>query len=208
MKKLFVVLAIVAITLMAGAAMAASTLVGTAHDLRSGGVTEICVYCHTPHYGNVALPNIPLWNRNADGSAYATSTYNTWNTTTDPRGTRICLSCHDGSVTTTTLLNEPGPGTTGLLPGGNVDPSEAALTMIVGEVAEGGNDLSNDHPVGVAFATWGNMTATNPGTLPLFGAGSTVECATCHMVHDDTNTMFLRASNTDSALCVACHADK
>jgi predicted CXXCH cytochrome family protein len=40
--------------------------------------------------------------------------------------------------------------------------------------------------------------------LPLFTA-STMQCATCHNVHDNTNVPFLRINNAASALCTTCH---
>ena len=33
----------------------------------------------------------------------------------------------------------------------------------------------------------------------------TVQCASCHNAHDNTNTSFLVASNDASALCLTCH---
>jgi predicted CXXCH cytochrome family protein len=40
--------------------------------------------------------------------------------------------------------------------------------------------------------------------LPLFDGK--MQCATCHDVHDNsTYRPFLRASTTQSALCLACH---
>ncbi len=31
------------------------------------------------------------------------------------------------------------------------------------------------------------------------------ECATCHSVHDDQHTMFLRTTIDGSKLCLGCH---
>ena len=36
------------------------------------------------------------------------------------------------------------------------------------------------------------------------GSGPSVECASCHDPHTETTT-FLRTSNDDSAVCLACH---
>lgn len=50
-------------------------------------------------------------------------------------------------------------------------------------------------------------------TLPLFsytktgGPANTMQCATCHEVHDNTIQPFLRMANTESALCLACHGE-
>lgn len=37
------------------------------------------------------------------------------------------------------------------------------------------------------------------------GNGPSVECASCHDPHSDTNATFLRISNAASAVCLACH---
>jgi predicted CXXCH cytochrome family protein len=86
-----------------------------------------------------------------------------------------------------------------------------------------GSDLRNDHPITIIYETARAATptefvtqtvtgtkitvgATNP--LPLYGASSTsatVECASCHNPHNNANGMFLRKSNSGSALCLTCH---
>ena len=74
-----------------------------------------------------------------------------------------------------------------------------------------GTDLRSEHPVGVTYNTTKDTafdTIANAKTdkIEFFG-GSTnqVECASCHAVHDYTNVPFLRLSNDNSALCLACH---
>jgi len=37
------------------------------------------------------------------------------------------------------------------------------------------------------------------------GSGPSVECASCHDPHSDTNPTFLRVSNTGSGVCLSCH---
>lgn len=37
------------------------------------------------------------------------------------------------------------------------------------------------------------------------GSGSFMECASCHNVHDNSATYFLRKNNKGSELCLACH---
>lgn len=70
-------------------------------------------------------------------------------------------------------------------------------------------DLSNDHPV--SFQTAGltipGMKAswqTAPG-LRLFGPNQSMECSTCHNVHDNTIPPFLTVTNDKSEMCLACH---
>ena len=35
--------------------------------------------------------------------------------------------------------------------------------------------------------------------------GPSVECGSCHDPHSDTNPTFLRVSNNQSGVCLACH---
>ncbi|MEO6486324.1 MAG: cytochrome c3 family protein, partial [Thermoanaerobaculia bacterium] len=39
--------------------------------------------------------------------------------------------------------------------------------------------------------------------IPLFAG--TMQCASCHNVHDPLNVPFLNISNAASALCTTCH---
>ena len=81
--------------------------------------TEICVFCHTPHFGNQGVG--PLWNRGSSATgyvAYGTSAGTGQDagktlagTTTGVGGSSLaCLSCHDGVTTFDNLINKPGKG--------------------------------------------------------------------------------------------------
>ena len=193
MKKIIVLVALVTLT----ATSAFAVISGTSHDLSASGsgVDEICAYCHTPHNGGTEAP---LWNRGA-GTAVATH-YNS--TTMNALGgtassdAPLCLSCHDsGSLSSVIITNQPN--------GKTYDPS--GLTLAAN--ANLGTDLSNDHPVGFAYA---DATAdADIETAPLNGVAlfnGDVWCSSCHDVHDNTNAPFLVMSNTNSVLCLSCHA--
>lgn len=207
MKYLFAkTLAGAVLLTIAGATTAnAQSINGTAHDLESG--TEgICTYCHTPHGAPDA--SVPLWARDT-----ATATFTLYTSvsldsaTSQPEGTSLaCLSCHDGATAYNSLA-----GTT-TIGGGNIGTMTG--TKAVGASAQG--SLADDHPISMAYAS--ADTAFNAAVsgkidvLPLYraagvttGAGTQVECATCHSVHDTTNAPFLRKTNTGSALCITCH---
>ncbi len=209
MKKVIVLAA--AALLFATPALA--VIANTAHDLslvNGGTSTETCVYCHTPHSADTTVTLAPLWNRStalATGSVYAgvdleTSTTNQMTITAiNQTDAPLCLSCHDGSVSET-LVNEPNNGNTDLT--GYTFGSAAANL---------GTDMSNDHPIGFSYSdAAGTDTelvafATVDATLssPFFGAANDMWCSSCHDVHDDTNSPFLRISNDSSNLCLACH---
>ena len=83
--------------------------------------TEICVFCHTPHFGRT--DTAPLWNRGSSATGYvAYGATTVGGTGTTLGGTNItftpstggsslsCLSCHDGVTTFDNLINQPGKG--------------------------------------------------------------------------------------------------
>lgn len=206
MSKSKVAIAVVAIAVMAtvGFAQTKSTVIGTVHDINAGG----CMSCHAPHNGSVATGGtnqntgkILLWDRGFTSVTFGTYSSPTMNSTATEVGTTtpaateprlysfLCLSCHDG-VTSPTLIG----------------PTDAHA---VGNVANSAG-LTNDHPINMAhdpaldtgLKTVAQVTAA---ALTLYGTNNTVQCASCHNVHDNTNGTFLRIANTNSALCTSCH---
>ncbi len=212
MKRMFVVLlAMVFMVGFGGIAMAAD-IAGSLHDFSSGGAVgqgqglngtgEICNTCHAPHAPSNAADG-PLWDHSVTAATFTPYA--------DPSGSidasdltasigavsKLCLSCHDGSV----AIDAFGGG--------------AGTTSITG-TALVSNDLSNDHPISFTYDTTlstadGELTApasvdeVTVGGLPLFEGTGQLECATCHNAHDGAATKFLRVANTSSALCKTCH---
>ena len=125
------------------------------------GTAEVCVFCHTPHGSDVSA-SVPLWNRAlADPASY--TTYDTLGTTsldgaTAPVGSVsiACLSCHDGTQAMDALLNDPGSGavvasfTAGVWTGNDRPQGIADL----------GQDLTDDHPIGIQYGGGGVKTST------------------------------------------------
>ena len=199
----------VAAALLALPVASAADIAGTAHDFSATGWTsnnQICVACHTPHNGDTTIPGSPLWNHEITATAafgvYASSTLNAGPMGQPDGLSKLCLSCHDGSV----ALDNFGGVTTG-------------STFISGNALLG-TDLSNDHPISFtydpALATadgelWDPTIATvaqlGGGTIDatmLFGGQ--MECASCHDVHGITGVAsLLRFSNANSDLCLTCH---
>jgi predicted CXXCH cytochrome family protein len=182
------------------AASAALGISGTKHDLstKGWGSTELCVFCHTPHNSDKTVTDAPLWNHKvttAFFSVYASPTLNA--TVGQPSSSsRLCLSCHDGTVAVDSF-------------GGVTGTHSMTGTNLLG------TDLSNDHPIsftydatlaandGALVVPASSSKVDASGTVPLF-AGK-VECASCHQVHSDAFPPFLRIPNTGSALCLKCH---
>jgi predicted CXXCH cytochrome family protein len=197
----------------------AQTVVGSKHDLGVAGLgntPEVCVYCHSSHQATTADKQDPLWNHTLQALATTYGVYanpGTLNAVPAEIGgvaaglaptSFLCMSCHDGTVAPSSLYNDPN----------SVAPT--AIPAIVGN-SNLGTDLTDDHPINfdytgaLAGADGGLVTPDSTssvdagGLIPLFGGTGSLQCASCHDVHDPTNTPFLRVSNTDSGLCTSCH---
>lgn len=187
---LYVVVA--AVGLMTSATWAVVT--GTAHDLspaQDGSMA--CQYCHTPH---MALAGTPLWNHTLSDKVYEIY----WSTSLDaavdqPTGSsKLCLSCHDGTVALESTVRG-GIGKTYMTPG------SGSL----------GTNLSDDHPVSFVYSD--DLSNRDPQIrrpaaldeqLRLDQYGE-LQCVTCHDAHNDTYGDFLVMSNVRSTLCLQCH---
>ena len=208
-RKCTWVLGLVAVSAVAIAVLpiAGAGITGSAHDFSSdswsGG--EICAPCHTPHNADISADaaGAPLWNHEVTSTTFTLYSSGTLDASVgQPAGaSKLCLSCHDGSV----ALDSFG-GATG-------------TTNISGS-ADLGTDLNAHHPISFTYNT---ALATADGELEdpstaNSGLGSTIdadllfsgslECASCHDVHDTVSTgneNLLVIDNAGSALCLTCH---
>lgn len=232
MKKILLTAAL--LTLTAGTSFAG--IANTKHNLgstssysiKSTNQSQICVFCHTPHN---AIQNIPLWNRSGASAASAyklyTSSKSLTNTTRaaqlyNDSQSLFCMSCHDGNISQlASRVNKQG-----------VTDGGGAIAMAGGAIWTGGDantgaamlgtNLTNDHPVGFSY---GGAVGQDAGGLNAAASVSTsfggktvffkanngsitdsMECSSCHAVHDNTYAPFLRTTNSGSTLCLACHA--
>ena len=185
---------------LAGTGMAGIS--GTSHDFSGAGwntAGEICAVCHTPHNADSTVT--PLWNHELSNANYTLYSSPTFEGPVQPpgRASKLCLSCHDGTV----AVDNFG-GTTN---GGSFITGDALI----------GTDLSNDHPI--SFTYDDALATTDGGLFPPSttnsGLGGTIDqdmlfagklqCASCHDPHNNTNGNFLVMSNLASALCLTCH---
>jgi predicted CXXCH cytochrome family protein len=189
------------------AASASGDIGNTLHNFTPSGPGTIkntsdvglCVYCHAPHRAGQTRA---LWNRNLSAAAYDPYTSSTLRANVgQPTGSsRLCLSCHDGTIALGNVLHAPGQV---------VDP----IAPLQGR-ARLGTDLFDDHPVSFVYddalaAANGelNSPAVLTGAIRLDRNGE-LQCTTCHDPHQDANPKFLVTSNRDAALCVTCHAKR
>lgn len=183
-----------------------STVFGTEHDIASLGGG--CRSCHAPHQAT-ARGEVLLWAQafptTASFGIYTTPTMNSvpvdvggaYSATNLPTGARqatvLCLSCHDGITTPSVITATSGAAV--------ANPTNS-------------DGLRNDHPVNMAYNPTTDLglepIATVQATaIQLFtdGANQTVQCGSCHNVHDNTQSPFLRVANTNAkaGLCTTCH---
>src|SRR3954451_17667369 len=77
-------------------------------DIKSATETEICIFCHTPHRGT---GETPLWNHALSSATYTPYTSSTIKAAVgQPTGaSKLCLSCHDGTVALGLVNSRSGP---------------------------------------------------------------------------------------------------
>lgn len=212
---------ILAAWMLPAALLAQSSVVDSKHNMSAGGpgtiVAEteraVCVFCHTPHSSNTAQVHAPLWNRSASSvSSYSlySSSYLTslsYPSPVQPNAkSKLCLSCHDGTIALGAVYNPPGAG-------GAITMANSVTTMPATAGGYIGTDLGNDHPVGFTYDPvsdpelvsrswpWGTPVQLDPDAV-----NGRLECHTCHDVHDNQYTHFLQMSNVNAGLCTFCHA--
>lgn len=171
----------------------------TPHNLNNldvWGVTvpqdQVCLPCHTPHNANTTISGAPLWNHELTGATFTMYPGVTNQPSTE---SKLCLSCHDGTV----AIDSYG-GNEGHFNNVKIPPWRSSNL---------GTDLSDDHPIGVTYPDG------DPGFHPASGlqgvqlimvnGDDRVECTSCHTPHNNGLGNFLRVTPTGSLLCLECH---
>ena len=197
---------------------------------------QVCIFCHTPHNvpGTGQSGYNPLWNRELTQQTFLPyvgtddpelGVGETLNALIDPADmmngpSRLCMSCHDGTVaidsyggkTATPPLN---PGDGGIIIGApGVDLNGTP-----------GGNLMNDHPIGFSYRQVSNAdpnirkSDANITWMPksersfdkisdVLYKGDKLTCASCHDVHNSARSLdkpLLLAKLNGSHLCLTCH---
>ena len=200
MRKLMYGLGILAAAAMFAATSPNTTaaLDGSAHDFENGGgeltgEAEMCQPCHIPHGGDTAS-GAPLWSHDPTVATFTPYTSTSLNATVgQPNGiSKLCLSCHDGTVGLDSYDSVASPNGLKMTGTANV-----------------GIDLRNDHPVSFTYdATLSSADGglNDPSGLGAYLFSGKVECSSCHDVHNEAGeASLLRETNAGSALCLKCH---
>jgi predicted CXXCH cytochrome family protein len=202
---------LISLLLTSGLTASADSIVNSVHNLSAAGPgtikasteANLCVFCHTIHR---STGDTPLWNHSLSGVTnyivYSSARLTSLNITVpQPNGSsRLCLSCHDGTVALGSVSSRTMPiamqGGTTTMPSG---PNNL------------GTDLSSDHPISFTFDS--NLAQHDPeikdptqltGVVKLDNE-SRVQCTSCHDPHNNQFGKFLVMDNTGSALCLTCH---
>lgn len=174
---------------------------------------EVCIFCHTPHGGNL---DGPLWNRDVPTATgfthYTSATLSPYMQGVAGRAVKpeslLCMSCHDGAVAMNSIINNSN--STGAAPdnNGKMQTMWFSVGSVVGDIVDPGGfgtlnqtkNLSDDHPISFSYSAAYNDT-TNTGKLqPVAGGagardkgirffgpdtavGNFVECSSCHNPH-------------------------
>lgn len=187
-------------------------------SIKSTSETKVCIFCHTPH---LAIPDTPLWNHELP----AGQTYTPYTSSTivsvpgQPNGSsKLCLSCHDGTIALGSVLNMPGTNRNQGNFGNEAGVIEGLESPMPGvSSAMLGTDLRDDHPVSFVYNT--ALSNANPELHPPHTLMSGpvkpdslgyLQCTSCHDPHTDDNPNFLRLASTDAGgygaqLCRTCH---
>ena len=188
---------------------------GDTRTVRSQNESEICVFCHTPHGANTTEG--PLWNREIPAS----STYTVYDsgsidsTIQQPNGvSKLCLSCHDGSIAIGSVRNRAGSG--GFNPSGSEIPMTGTGSGGVMPAGEGtgsgytrflGKDLRNDHPISLTYNSAlvnadQEMRPQTQDPIRIRGMNPRPQLEHIHLQPENRNNP---TSETGQVQCVSCH---
>jgi len=213
MKRIGHCLSIFLLLLLGGGGDVFAGIVNTKHNLSASGPgsikatseQEICVFCHFPHNAN---PSDPLWNHELSGQTYTPYSSGTLFAAApgQPTGrSKLCLSCHDGTIAVGSLRHMPRGGGAGTVVGLENTLSGAGSSFVLG------SDLSDDHPVSLNYDT-GNIELAPIATLEANGIkldNGQIQCGSCHDPHSEVYPKFLRKPYTEggygAVLCRTCH---
>lgn len=184
-------------------------------EIRSLDETEVCKFCHIPH--NPIEPQ-PLW-------GHALSQVRQYDTSTLRRGqggerpapqpdgsSRLCLSCHDGTVALGEIAGEPR--SLRMVGSSHLRPGQRGYL---------GTDLSGSHPISFVprdedqvGAGDGQDMGLRPVTVMRtdrdvrLDSQGKMQCTTCHDPHDDSNYQpglvpRFWVKRTVVEVCLTCH---
>ncbi len=201
---------------------------GIERAVYSEQTTEICIFCHTPHGANAEAAEAlkaPLWNRSLSSARYILYDQ-VWSTSFEayevsppkpnaPTGySRLCLSCHDGTIALGSFVNRPGSGTsfspidmlypTGQSPSGGSGTIPVGSGISTGDTRVIGTNLQNDHPVSFVYDSTlavrdEELTDPGPPLVPPAKIGDSTPISPMRRYPGTDLSRF------DTVQCTSCH---
>lgn len=177
--------------------------------------TQVCIFCHTPHNAN---PAVPLWGHEISEANYI----NYWSPTLKSYPSaeeappidgfsKLCLSCHDGTIALGSVLKR------------EIETVPDQITF--GMEGYLGTDLSGGHPISIVYdSELADLRNADPNLVHLrwpindpegyvrlyptqgdFG----VQCTSCHDPHGgrgapDEPPFWQKTTHDD--VCLVCHS--
>jgi predicted CXXCH cytochrome family protein len=175
-------------------------------EIKSQSETRVCIFCHSSHNATVEGP---LWNHETTSSGkfktYDRSTL--LGKTEQPNGaTKLCLSCHDGTIAVGSVHGVPG-GIPMVGVGGSGEIPAGRLSHL-------GTDISGTHPVSIKFEQKQSLDKAAMRWPPIdpakevgLDANGFVQCTACHDPHGSrSDHLPFWNKETFGQVCVVCHA--
>lgn len=183
-------------------------------EIRSLTEREVCKFCHIPH--NAEVP-VPLWGHAVSKAQFETPLIRGRSQVLEPApqpdgSSRLCLSCHDGTVALGDIKGSPRP--IQMVGGDRLAASRKGFL---------GTDLSGSHPISFRVrdaGAAGEDQARDMGLQPLsvmesdtdvrLDAHGKMQCTTCHDSHSDRYYLEGRVPRfwvkpTVDEVCLTCH---
>ncbi len=192
--------------LLPAAALADGSVVSSKHNLsvtgpgpiRANEETRVCVFCHVGHSG------APMGGNRPDSTAlyrpYESSTLKAPGSIGPTGASRLCLSCHDGTIALGETLASGTIAVSGAGAGGRIPDGPSNL----------GTNLERTHPVSFRPVPSSTLRPLEPESRVRLDRRGELQCTACHDPHrddlDPVQRKFLTMPNRFSGLCTTCHA--
>lgn len=174
-------------------------------EIKSQSETRVCIFCHSSHH---ASADGALWNHETTSS----DKFKTYERSTmlgkaeQPNGaTKLCLSCHDGTIAVGSLHSAKG--------GVKMQGVGAGGEIPEGRKSNLGTDLSGTHPVSIKYEqnlALGRASLRWPPFDPdeevKLDSNGFVQCTSCHDPHGSRSAKLpFWNKETFGQVCVVCH---
>jgi len=184
-----------------------SNIADSKHNFSGGAAGETCRFCHTPHPiidDNGVVISKGIWRVSPSSKVFALYSSETLGNisnrssfTTDSVSL-ICMGCHDGSA-----MTNPMEITNTMWSDGNLTKTHPVNFNVASN-----KQTRHDGSFDLVYTEGNKYMGIRVNAFPLFASSrgaTSLECSSCHMVHDNYYEPFLRSTMAGSALCFGCH---